>query len=92
MHTRWTKALTRATNGLLAHQPGKVFLTLRQEFDATLIRCALAATGGCRIEAARLLGIGRNTLARKIHVLGLDREDAAPCAMPIPQSHPGCTE
>nr|MBP8922925.1 hypothetical protein [Thauera sp.] len=37
-----------------------------------LIRRALAATGGRRIEAAQLLGIGRNTISRKIQDLGMD--------------------
>jgi two-component system nitrogen regulation response regulator GlnG len=35
---------------------------------------ALAHTGGRRIEAAHLLGFGRNTLTRKIQELGLDAE------------------
>jgi two-component system nitrogen regulation response regulator GlnG len=45
-----------------------------------LIRRALAATHGRRIEAARLLGLGRNTITRKIQELGLDDApvDAAP--------------
>ncbi|MDQ5880003.1 MAG: two-component system, NtrC family, nitrogen regulation response regulator GlnG, partial [Pseudomonadota bacterium] len=33
---------------------------------------ALAHTGGRRIEAAVALGIGRNTITRKIQELGLD--------------------
>jgi len=37
-----------------------------------LITRALAHTGGRRIEAAQLLGLGRNTLTRKIQELGLD--------------------
>jgi two-component system, NtrC family, nitrogen regulation response regulator GlnG len=41
-------------------------------FERTLIRVALARSGGHRQEAARLLGWGRNTLARKIRELGLD--------------------
>ena len=36
------------------------------------IRRALVATGGRRIEAAQLLGIGRNTITRKIQELGID--------------------
>ena len=35
---------------------------------------ALAHTGGRRIEASQLLGMGRNTLTRKIQELGLDEE------------------
>ena len=42
------------------------------EFERTLIRAAMARSGGHRQEAARLLGWGRNTLARKIRELGLE--------------------
>lgn len=41
-------------------------------FERTLIRAALANANGHRQEAARLLGIGRNTLTRKIRDLGID--------------------
>ncbi len=43
-----------------------------RDFEAAVLRAALAQTGGRRIEAARLLGIGRNTISRKIAELGLD--------------------
>lgn len=76
MQTSWTEALTRETDHLLANQPGKVFRVMSKEFEATLIRCALAASGGRRVDAARLLGIGRSTITRKIHALGLDGADA----------------
>ena len=36
------------------------------------VRAALAFTRGRRIEAAQKLGIGRNTITRKIQELGLD--------------------
>jgi two-component system nitrogen regulation response regulator GlnG len=39
-----------------------------------MILRALAHTGGKRIEAANLLGMGRNTLTRKIQELGLDNK------------------
>ncbi|MEO0580232.1 MAG: sigma 54-interacting transcriptional regulator, partial [Pseudomonadota bacterium] len=39
--------------------------------ERILIRAALAAAGGHRQDAARLLGWGRNTLTRKIQSLGL---------------------
>ena len=77
MHTPWINALTRKTNSMLLQQPGQVFGAMSREFESTLIRCALAATGGCRIDAARLLGIGRNTITRKIHALGLDSLNAS---------------
>ncbi|TQF08485.1 hypothetical protein FJV41_49655, partial [Myxococcus llanfairpwllgwyngyllgogerychwyrndrobwllllantysiliogogogochensis] len=41
-------------------------------FESRLIRTALAATHGRRMEAAQRLGIGRNTITRKIQELGLD--------------------
>ncbi len=41
-------------------------------FEATLIRAALRHTRGRRVEAAQRLGIGRNTITRKIQELGLD--------------------
>ena len=40
-----------------------------------LIRTALVATHGRRMEAAQRLGIGRNTITRKIQELGLDAAD-----------------
>jgi two-component system nitrogen regulation response regulator GlnG len=47
---------------------------LQQEFERTLIRRALAHTGGHRMEAAAWLGWGRNTLTRKIQELGMEQE------------------
>jgi two-component system nitrogen regulation response regulator GlnG len=45
---------------------------LARSFERALIAKALAHTGGRRIEASQLLGLGRNTLTRKIQELGLD--------------------
>ncbi|RFC37843.1 MAG: nitrogen metabolism transcriptional regulator, NtrC, Fis family [Candidatus Nitrotoga sp. SPKER] len=47
--------------------------TLNQQFERTLITQALKHTDGRRIEAATLLGMGRNTMTRKIQELGLDQ-------------------
>jgi two-component system nitrogen regulation response regulator GlnG len=49
-----------------------LFQVALPEFERTLIRAALASADGHRQEAARLLGIGRNTLTRKIRDLGID--------------------
>ena len=68
----WNAALASEADRLLAAAPGQVFEQLTRQFEATLIRRALNATGGRRIDAAQLLGIGRNTITRKIHELGLD--------------------
>ena len=45
---------------------------LTRQFEARLIHAALDITRGRRIEAAQKLGIGRNTITRKIQELGLD--------------------
>lgn len=43
-----------------------------REFEAVLIRTALRHTRGRRIDAALRLGIGRNTITRKIQDLRLE--------------------
>jgi two-component system nitrogen regulation response regulator GlnG len=68
----WLSVLALEADRLIAAQPGQVFDQLTRAFEGTLIRRALNATGGRRIEAAQLLGIGRNTITRKIQELGLD--------------------
>ncbi len=45
-----------------------------RRFEARLIQAALTNTRGRRIEAATKLGIGRNTITRKIQELGLDKK------------------
>ena len=60
-------ALTRGERGILDR--------LSQDFERALITQALIHTGGRRIEAAQLLGWGRNTLTRKIQELGLDEAE-----------------
>ncbi len=70
----WHALLASRADELLASQQGKVWEELTKTFEAVLIRRALAATGGRRIEAAQLLGMGRNTITRKIQELGLDEK------------------
>ena len=55
----------------------EVWDVLTRRFESQLIKSALAATHGKRIEAAQRLGIGRNTITRKIQELGLDAPDEA---------------
>ena len=42
-----------------------------REIEKLLLREALIASKGKRIEAAKILGLGRNTITRKIKDLGL---------------------
>ncbi|HKB58879.1 MAG TPA: nitrogen regulation protein NR(I) [Gallionellaceae bacterium] len=68
---------------LLAHEAAlalrrgdhNILDSLTHQFESTLITEALKHTGGKRIEAAALLGMGRNTLTRKIQELGLEAGD-----------------
>ena len=72
----WERALAAWTEEALAKEDGPPVLeTALPAFESILIRAALGHTGGRRIEAAALLGWGRNTLTRKIVELGLDEPD-----------------
>ena len=68
----WLDALRSEADRRIAAAPGGVFERLSRDFERALIQRALAASGGRRIEAAHLLGIGRNTITRKIQELGLE--------------------
>lgn len=69
---RWLADLeTEARRRLEAGLP-EVWDALTRQFEARLIQTALGLTRGRRIEAAQKLGIGRNTITRKIQELGLD--------------------
>ncbi len=46
----------------------------QDELERVLIECALDQTGGQRQKAAELLGLGRNTLTRKLQKFDSDRE------------------
>ncbi len=68
----WLGDLERdARRRLEAGEPG-VWDELSRQFEGRLIHTALEVTRGRRIEAALKLGIGRNTITRKIQELGLD--------------------
>jgi two-component system nitrogen regulation response regulator GlnG len=64
---------TEADRRLRTGERGFIDVLTRQ-FERTLILRALAATSGRRIEAAERLGLGRNTLTRKIQELDLEQE------------------
>ena len=59
-----------ARDMLLGNEP-EVWDTLTRKFEAQLIYTALEVTKGRRIEAAQKLGIGRNTITRKIQELDI---------------------
>ena len=69
--SNWRRALEREVTASLGRGEKEIYDGLNRSFEAALISKALEHTGGRRIEAATLLGIGRNTLTRKIQELGL---------------------
>lgn len=71
----WTSALAAwAESRIAAASPEPLLGEALPDFERTLIRTALRQAGGRRMEAAKLLGWGRNTLTRKIRELGLDTD------------------
>ena len=68
----WLVDLEREARRRLQSGDTDVWDALTRQFEGQLIHTALELTRGRRIEAAQRLGIGRNTITRKIQDLGLD--------------------
>jgi two-component system nitrogen regulation response regulator GlnG len=68
----WLSALEQEAERRLARGQTGILDDLGRQFERTLISKALQRTGGRRIEAANLLGMGRNTITRKIQELGIE--------------------
>ena len=68
----WEGGLEAEAQALLAAGRTDVWDVLSRRFESRLILTALANTRGRRIEAAQKLGIGRNTITRKIQELGIE--------------------
>jgi two-component system nitrogen regulation response regulator GlnG len=68
----WLALLVDEVTRRLAAGEREVMDELGRQFEAAVIRTALRHTHGRRIEAASKLGVGRNTITRKIQELGLE--------------------
>ena len=68
----WQDALAEEVTDALNRGEQNVLETRTQIFERILISKALAHTNGRRIEAANQLGMGRNTLTRKIQELNIE--------------------
>ena len=71
----WLEGLGKQAQELLSQGHNDVWDQLTHQFEAQLLRTALVATHGRRVEAASRLGIGRNTITRKLQELGLENEN-----------------
>jgi len=70
--SHWEVELGSEAMTLLADGHHDVWDILTRRFESRMIASALVFTKGRRIEAANKLGIGRNTITRKIQELGLE--------------------
>ncbi len=79
----WSALLEREVSAMLSGQAPETRLNghselmdhLTREFESAVIRTALRHTRGRRIDAALRLGIGRNTITRKIQDLHLEDDE-----------------
>jgi two-component system, NtrC family, nitrogen regulation response regulator GlnG len=68
----WQEALAKEVTDALNRGESNILEGKTKEFERIMITKALQHTEGRRIEAANQLGMGRNTLTRKIQELGID--------------------
>lgn len=68
----WEALLEKEVLKMLKGDEAQIWESLTRRFEACLITAALQDTSGKRIEAASKLGIGRNTITRKIQDLELE--------------------
>jgi two-component system nitrogen regulation response regulator GlnG len=62
----WTRGLAQAAREALARGDTGLHAALRERFDQVLLETALEHTEGHRQQAAEKLGLGRNTVTRKL--------------------------
>ena len=68
----WESGLSRQAVKMLQDGETEVFDALCSRFEKAVLQAALEVTRGRRVEAAQRLGIGRNTITRKLQELGID--------------------
>jgi two-component system nitrogen regulation response regulator GlnG len=68
----WQELLAIDATQRLSQSEGEIWSTLTDQFERTLLQSALEVCRGRRVEAASRLGMGRNTITRKLRELGLD--------------------
>ena len=69
----WKDALKQEVQLALNKKQTDILTDLNQTFEKILIEEALSFTKGRRIEAAEMLGLGRNTLTRKVKELKIEK-------------------
>jgi len=69
--SEWEGRLKSIVEQRLARGEGEIFKDINNSFERILIEAALKHCGGRKLDAAKKLGWGRNTLTRKLKDLGL---------------------
>jgi two-component system nitrogen regulation response regulator GlnG len=64
-------ALPTLVRAAAASESGKLYRSVMARVERPLLRQALDLAGGNQLKAARLLGINRNTLRKRLRLLGL---------------------
>ena len=72
----WETKLAQETRTLLQQGHPSVHAELKARFEQSLLDAALQHTHGHRQQAAQLLGLGRNTLTRKLGVKHVRKDEA----------------
>jgi two-component system nitrogen regulation response regulator GlnG len=68
----WEGLLAGEARAMLESGLPEVMDVLTRRFEKAVLEAALGVTRGRRVEAATRLGIGRNTITRKLQELGFD--------------------
>jgi two-component system nitrogen regulation response regulator GlnG len=68
----WAELLAEDASKRLQHTDQEVWGALTREFEKAVLQAALQVCRGRRVEAAARLGMGRNTITRKLRELGMD--------------------
>ncbi len=68
----WAELLAEDASNRLQHTDQDVWGALTREFEKAVLQAALQVCRGRRVEAAARLGMGRNTITRKLRELGMD--------------------
>jgi two-component system nitrogen regulation response regulator GlnG len=68
----WQQLLAIDATQRLSRSDPEVWAVLTQQFERTILQSSLEVCRGRRVEAAARLGMGRNTITRKLRELGMD--------------------
>lgn len=76
VNAEWTALLAQDAAERLVRAQTDVWMNMTHEFERAILQAALKVCRGRRVEAASRLGMGRNTITRKLRELGMDPASA----------------